>query len=806
MKNRLYFLIEVFLVFLLLIGIEFLLTQQVKYLYIETYLIVSLVVTLTSFLYKSKIQYYKYFLLYFLIFISVLYVKKTSGVCTADDIKCIIAFYAGIANIGLLVSSLLNKKIKAFGYLFSFVLLIPTIFIWQYFFISNGFASADTLLAILQTNFSEAKGYVHDFVGIKQIVGFVILLFVSFVLIKFSNRLKIGNINNKIILLLIITLCLNLFVVYKYRDNIVTKVVKNMKMYIEEYEKFKRMSERRNVEGIIFDNTQTINKGIYVLVIGESQTKTHMSAYGYDKQTTPWLDSMEQDKNFIKFTNVYGCHTQTAQVLSYALTSKNQYNSFPVYNSVSILDIAKALDINTVWLSNQNRFCLYDNIVSVISDSAQQQKWINRSFEGKNKNNDTETIFYDIALVDALKQITIYDDMLIIIHLMGNHTVYKDRYPKEFDIFKDEQNNKIAEYDNSILYNDYVVENIFKTVKDMPNFKALIYFADHGEAVDTDFGHDSTRFVLDMTKVPMYIYFSDDYIKDNSAIFSGLCNHKDYFFTNDLFFNLLLGIWNAKIPGVYEQNNDILSQYYNNNINRFRSLHGKKTIADIAAFLKANNVFPTTYTNKRKITIPKGSVWLHMVNSRDKLERFFNDCDGFEMDINYNDQKKYFNVSRNNINGNENLADMLKDIDGLDQKYLWFDFKNLSDKNKKITLDALNKIAEENGLKKEKIIVESKDPISLELFSNAGYYTSFDLDCYKWGDIERARYLISDNIEKLKQSKVDFVSSDAKYFDVVKYCFPSMPHLFWIDEATMKPKMSADYIFKNDNNTYVVIE
>ncbi len=806
MKSGLKFLIKVFFLFFLLMGFEYLITHQIKYLYIETYLIVSLAAALASFIYKSKIQYYKYFLLYFLIFISILYVKKTSGICTADDIKCITAFYAGIANISLLVSSLLNKKIKILGYLFSLVLLIPTIFIWQYFFISNGFANADTLLAISQTNFSEAKDYIHDFVGIKQFVGFIILLFVSFMLIKFSNRLKIENINNKIILMSILTLCLNLFVVYKYRDNVVTKVVKNMKAYVEEYEKFKQMSETRNVEEIIFDNTQTINKGIYVLVIGESQTKTHMSAYGYDKQTTPWLDSMEQDKNFIKFTNVYGCHTQTAQVLSYALTSKNQYNSFPVYNSVSILDIAKALNINTAWLSNQNRFCLYDNIVSVISDSAQQQKWINRSFEGKNKNNDTETIFYDIALVDALKKITIYDDMLIIIHLMGNHTVYKDRYPKEFDVFKDEQNNKIAEYDNSILYNDYVVENIFKTVKDMPNFKALIYFADHGEAVDTNFGHDSTRFVLDMTKVPMYIYFSDEYIKDNNAIFSSLYNHKDYFFTNDLFFNLLLGIWNVKAENIYEENNDIISNYYNNDIDRFKSLHGAKKIADIEAFFKFNNFVPATCTNKRNITIPKGSMWLHMVNDRKKLQKFVDKYDGFEIDINFNAEKKYFNVSRNKIDGNENLADMLKNIVGLDQKYLWFDFKNLSDRNKKSSLDTLNKIAEENGLKKEKIIVESKDPISLDVFSKEGYYTSFDLDCYKWRNVKDAYNVLMNNIDMLNRSRVDFVSSDAKYFDIVKYCFPNMPHLFWIDEATMKPKMSAGYIFRNDNNTYVVIE
>jgi len=39
---------------------------------------------------------------------------------------------------------------------------------------------------------------------------------------------------------------------------------------------------------------------VYVIVIGEAQNKTHMSAYGYTKQTTTWLESIEKDKMKIK--------------------------------------------------------------------------------------------------------------------------------------------------------------------------------------------------------------------------------------------------------------------------------------------------------------------------------------------------------------------------------------------------------------------------------------------------------------------------------------------------------------------------
>ena len=804
MKTFLYFLIKIFFIFLLMLGIEFAITHQIQYLYIEAYLFISISIALLSYIYETQIQYYKRFILYILLFTSVLYFKISNNTCTDYDLKSTTTFYTGMTNIILIVSSVFNKKSKIISFLVAVVLLLPTLLIWQYFFISGGFITADTILAILQTNFQEVQDYIYDFMGLKQCIGLIGLLLISFIIINYGTKLKLKDISKKTFLLLLISMCLNAFLVYKFKENVVTNVVQDIGKYIDEYNEFKRLSAERKIEDIKLGKTK-INKGIYVVVIGETQTKTHMSAYGYSKQTTPWLESMEKDKNFIKFTNVYGCHIQTAQVLAYALTSKNQYNNVHISNALSVIDIAKAINFKTAWLSNQNRFHLYNNIVSVISDSAQQQRWINRNFEDINERKDTGSIFYDIALVDTLNKITTYNNMLIIIHLMGSHTIYRDRYPKEFNMFDEYQNDRIAQYDNSILYNDYVVDNIFRTVKNMPNFKALIYFADHGENINEGIGRDATQFDLNMVKVPMYIYFSDDYIKNNNSIYNNLRKNKDCYFTNDLFFNMLLGIWNVKISNIYEKNNDITSKNYDNDVNRFRVVYGKQTIADRKAFLRTKNILPATHKKKRNITIPKGIVWLHKTNSKKILQKNFGDYDGFEIDINFSDSGNYFNVDTHNTYGNESLDNMLKNIDGLEKKYLWFDFKNLSETNKSVTVNLLNKIIEENNLKKEMIIVESKDAKSLNLFAKAGYYTSLDLDLYSYKDINDLPGLMKDNIKKVEQNLVDFVSSDSTHFDIVKYCFPNMPHLFWVDGDTKTKKIQDRYIFEHDKNTFVIL-
>lgn len=80
-------------------------------------------------------------------------------------------------------------------------------------------------------------------------------------------------------------------------------------------------AERRvniNDDDLLFDD----EAGVYVVVIGESHTKDHMSAYGYDKDTAPWLTKMRDNGRAVIMERAYSCHTHTTPVLSYALTEK----------------------------------------------------------------------------------------------------------------------------------------------------------------------------------------------------------------------------------------------------------------------------------------------------------------------------------------------------------------------------------------------------------------------------------------------------------------------------------------------------
>ena len=137
-------------------------------------------------------------------------------------------------------------------------------------------------------------------------------------------------------------------------DNFVTTIYLEAKKYQANYNEYIKLAEvrKQRLSNIIQANNAG-ESGIYVLVIGESQNRTRMSAYGYHLETTPWLNEMKQNKNLLLFQNAYSCHVQTVPALTYALTAKNQYNSLDLKEAVSLIDVANATGYQTVWLSNQ---------------------------------------------------------------------------------------------------------------------------------------------------------------------------------------------------------------------------------------------------------------------------------------------------------------------------------------------------------------------------------------------------------------------------------------------------------------------
>lgn len=487
-------------------------------------------------------------------------------------------------NISILLATLLavssyfsspfsRKVARAFTCLAWSIALLPPASFYCYWLFADSIITANTLIALFQTTPAEAIEYA-SFRGIKFISGLITLalLFLTANITLFLLRKEEPPKTNHLILLAIIIA--SSFGIYKTSSNYLTYPITDAVIGIQEFNSYKEgfLHREKNIQPQLQSTKKQGDDGLFVVVIGESQTKTHMSAYGYDKSTTPWLKSKLNSNNFIILNNTYSSYIATVPALSQALTASNQYSSLQLEKAPSILEIANTAGYETWWFSNQNKLGGWDTPTTIIANQANHTEWINTSI-----GQIIRSQFFDEELIKLIDKIPdTSKKKLVILHTLGCHTNYHSRYPTSFQKFGN--NNKTNHYDNAILYQDFVMKTLHEKLISRNDFKALIMISDHGK--DPNIGHDPDRFRWDMAEIPFWISFSQNYAEKRSDTIAALKDNHSKAFTNDMFFDFLCGFLNIKDNPYYDAKNDISSDSYSRSEDDMTILGKSKSIKD----------------------------------------------------------------------------------------------------------------------------------------------------------------------------------------------------------------------------------
>lgn len=572
------FLILVFLLFLAQILVSHSLRLKNGY----PVIFLAATTTFISTWWQSRRQFFINYLFTALPLLSILLIKylADSVPLAANDFTIYMLFCLAVSNLLFICHYFCLTIFKTTNNAFllkplTLLLCFFSLTIWSYYFISGSFFNNEALLALLQTNASEAKEYLQDGLGIFFLLS---LLAIIGIYLKIINRTlplpSVFTAQRTYPVLIAVFLVLNCLCIYKTANNFFTNIFLQARHNLSLYEDFNHKKAARQK---LLANSAVIStkqQGLFILVIGESQNKAHMSAYQYSRPTTPWLTSMQATENFFLFQNAYASHSHTVPALTYALTAKNQYNDLSLQNAASLLEVAEAAGYHTAWLSNQVKYGAWDTPITVIATQAKTQRWLNTNIGETSATNN-----YDLSLVDALKALPQHNKMLVVLHLMGNHGSYHQRYPQDFAVFNNSAAKRIDEYDNSILFNDYVMQNIYQLTNTLPNFQGLMYFSDHADDVDAGLAHDSSKFTFNMVRIPMYMYFSPAYAAANPDKISALSQNTNSYFTNDMIFDTALGIMNIHSP-YNNVANDLSSHSYHHNKNDLKTLYGKKLLSE----------------------------------------------------------------------------------------------------------------------------------------------------------------------------------------------------------------------------------
>lgn len=386
-------------------------------------------------------------------------------------IECyLITFIAGLLPVGAL------RFFKPVLLILGYVNLIADALVHNIMHFSF---TADMVAIILGSNVREASEFlpmyftpgVIGFISCVIIISLLVLIFVP--KLKFLTKKVISWIGFAVLLA-------GTAVIIVRKSNNWEGLFLNKIMLFINYDSPVDLKQYSSLPSVSINGEQPEN---IVLIIGESLSKSHCSIYGYPKPTQPLLQFMLDDSLIVAFPNVEAAWPNTVESFKSMMSTYKPGNPAEDWYSTDIFltDAMKAAGYSTYWISNQSSVGLYDNIVAKFAQLADTTIWTGTKGMGIGKHDPDGLVVPVVRSIASASR-----KKFIVVHLMGSHEGFSSRYPSEYAHFKaadysdrpDNQRQLLAEYDNSILYNDYVVSSLIDLFN--PETDVVIYLPDHG--------------------------------------------------------------------------------------------------------------------------------------------------------------------------------------------------------------------------------------------------------------------------------------------------------------------------------------
>ena len=322
-----------------------------------------------------------------------------------------------------------------------------------------------------------------------------------------------------------------------------------------------------------------------VLIIGESFNKRHAQLYGYEKANMPNQVRMEKEGRLTKFDDVVAPWNLTSFVFklfmtTYCVGDKGEWCDYPLF-----CEIFRKAGYNVNFITNQFQtkakqevydfsggFFINDEELSSVQFDHRNNR-LHVFDEGLLKDYDAMADMQRSKEIDSTKQLHIF-------HLMGMHVTYRIRcpnrmkkwgigeYPNDTDI-PPKKRKILADYDNSVWYNDSIVNQIVERFKN--DDAIIIYLPDHGEEVFGPgarhfFGrmHDAVinkRLADEEFRIPMWIYTTPLYARNHPDVVAAIKAAAPKKYMTDALSHLLMGLAGIHTK-YYKPQYDILSPQY----------------------------------------------------------------------------------------------------------------------------------------------------------------------------------------------------------------------------------------------------
>jgi len=254
----------------------------------------------------------------------------------------------------------------------------------------------------------------------------------------------------------------------------------------------------------------------YILIIGETARRHNFHIYGYERQTTPELEKIE---NIVAFSDVNSCGTLTLISLPQMITRADPDHFDLQFKEKTIVDLFREAGFYTAWIGVQN---ISSPIVKRLKNVTDYTYFSTSDISSGH--------FFDTDVLNNIQQVLNdkkHKKKLIVIHTLGSHFRYSNRYPSDFEKYKpniaksgysnigpEYKNELVNSYDNSILFTDYFLSSVIKKLENTNAISGMIYLSDHGENLYDDgktIFHGGEKPTPYEYEIPYLVWFSEKF-------------------------------------------------------------------------------------------------------------------------------------------------------------------------------------------------------------------------------------------------------------------------------------------------------
>ena len=380
--------------------------------------------------------------------------------------------------------------------------------------------------SLLETNMKEAGEFVTMYMGVQEWIWVVLLLSggIWLFLNKPWQRLHFDQAGKRVLTscLLAVTITYTVILFSLHIEVLwdtmfpMQRLVLSSSTAIDNIRAYRELSSHLDADVELTRNDGKIKNVVFIL--GESTNRNHMHLYGYYLPNTPNLDDMAARGEISVFRDVVSPHSTTIAVLSKLFTFCNHESDKPWYEYSNLIDIMNSAGYKTYWLSNQESSGIWGNVAQIYAAHSKVSHFTRIRDSREDDGLEDGALF---PLVDEAIAQRAEDKNFYVVHLMGGHGLYYNRFPYIFTKFtKDDiqldvneaQKTVIAQYDDALYYNDYIVSGIIDKFRCTGEDSIVVYVPDHGEAVYDEggfTGHIEENPSRHMIEIPVIIWASD---------------------------------------------------------------------------------------------------------------------------------------------------------------------------------------------------------------------------------------------------------------------------------------------------------